>query len=301
MGEQRERPKRWAESKGGRRWWNPLIVFIWFEWCCEWIAYWLSRWAFISILGYLGRLVIVLALVSWIVEIPERKQAQEIQRKGKIYQAWQVINTAQGKTGSGGRHEALRDLIDEGESLAHVDLSQANLSGADLSGADLARANLSGAKLFGVDLTGAILFETNFSGASLGEANLSKIEFFMTDFSGASLNGADLSGADLSLANFSGASLAWANLSEAEFGGDLSGADLSRADLRGLRNWRRGGNLRLANVFYVKNPPDGFVKWAIGKGAVWEGDEGLTDLMPEEEGRNAAKNEKRHKEHGDRE
>lgn len=171
MGEQRERPKRWAEAKGGRRWRNPLVVLIWIEWSCEWIAYWLSLWAFISILEHLGRLAIVLALVSWIVEIPERKQAQAIQRKAKIFQAWQVINTA--RSGSGGRHQALRDLIDEGQSLAYVDLSAANLSGTDLSGAHFYRADLSEADIGWSDLSGVNLFAADLSGAYLRGANLS--------------------------------------------------------------------------------------------------------------------------------
>lgn len=251
MGEQRERPKRWAEAKGGRRWRNPLVVLIWIEWICEWIAYWLSQWAFISILEYLGRLAIVLALALWIIEIPERKQAQANQRKAKIYQAWQVINTARGETASGGRHHALRDLIDERQRLHQVDLSQANLSGADLSGAKLSGADLSAADLTLANLSGADLHGADLSGAKLGEAN----------FSEANLTRANLTGADLTKADLSGANLSWADLT----GADLSRADLRGADLRALRNWRKMRWLTLANVWEVRNAPDGFLACAIGE------------------------------------
>lgn len=235
MDQQRERPQRWAEAKGGRRWRNPLVVFIWIEWSCEWIAYRLSRWAFISILEHLGRLAIVLALVSWIVEIPERKEAQANQRKAKIFQAWQVITTAQGKPVSGGRDLALRDLIHEGQNLAKVDLSNAILTGADLSGAKLCGADLSAADLTLANLSGARFLEANLSGAILLGANLHKAQLFRADLSGAGLGGADLSG----------------------------------ASLMSLRNWRKIRSLSFTNVWDVKNAPFGFLEWAIGeKGAV---------------------------------
>ena len=250
MGERRERPKRWAEAKGGRRWWNPLVVFIWIEWCCEWIAYWLSRWAFISILEYLGRLAIVLALVLWIIEIPERKQAQENQRKAKIYQAWQVISTAQGETASGGRHHALRDLIDERQRLHEVNLSQANLSGADLREAGLSEANLFKANLSGADLRGADL-----RFADLREADLR--------------GGADLRGADLNGAYFGRADLSGADLSGAILGGPIPVIFFIGTSDRSLGSWGEVRSLSLANLWDVKNAPVGFLKWAIGeKGAV---------------------------------
>jgi hypothetical protein len=102
------------------------------------------------------------------------------------YQAWQVINSAQGKGGSGGRIEALADLLRNGVSLAgirlddawlegvhlpnamlhggsfqrttlkHANFAGANLEGAYLKGANLTRARLSAARLDNVDLTDAI-------------------------------------------------------------------------------------------------------------------------------------------------
>ena len=59
----------------------------------------------------------------------ERKAAEEraalLARKSANYEAWQVINSAQGKGGSGGRIDALHELASNGVSLAGVCLDVA--------------------------------------------------------------------------------------------------------------------------------------------------------------------------------
>lgn len=217
--------------------------------------------AIISILEYLATFAIVVALGAWIIEIPERKQAQATQRKAKIFQAWLVINAAQGKAESGGRHHALRDLIDERESIAYADLSHANLMRADLSGGDLRATNLSGAVLRKANLSGAMLFLADLSGADLSGGDLSE----------SNLSAANLSGANLSEANFSGAKIISADLSGAMLtGADLRGANLRATNLSGaeineLKHWRQVRSIRLANVWDVKCAPRGFLEWAIGE------------------------------------
>jgi uncharacterized protein YjbI with pentapeptide repeats len=64
-----------------------------------------------------------------------------------------------------------------------------------------------------------------------------------------------------------------ADLQGANLGGaDLEGADLSKTDLRytDLRDikWLMIANLKLANIFGVKNAPADFSRWALQKGAV---------------------------------
>jgi hypothetical protein len=73
-----------------------LIPFIAIEWVWAWLAYWLSGWAFLEVLEYSGTLSLLLAVISYFSESKDRL-------KQKHYQAWQVINSAQGKGGSGGR------------------------------------------------------------------------------------------------------------------------------------------------------------------------------------------------------
>ena len=49
---------------------------------------------------------------------------------------------------------------------------------------------------------------------------------------------------------------------------DLAGADLEGANLGGVRYWSDINSIRLANVYEVRNLPEGFLWWAIENGAV---------------------------------
>ena len=82
----------------------------------------LSRWSFLEVLEYLGSFSILIAVIFYFSESGDRL-------KQKHYQAWQVINTAQGKGGSGGRIEALQELDEDGVPLVGVDVSGAFLQG----------------------------------------------------------------------------------------------------------------------------------------------------------------------------
>jgi hypothetical protein len=154
-------------------------------------------------------------------------------RKDSNFQAWQVINSAQGKGGSGGRGDALHDLKMNGISLAGVNLDAAWLEHVDLRNATLSMASFMNANLHGAKLQGATLDGVNFRGANLVTASLA----------GASLRGADFTGARLSAA-------------------DLSQADLYEA--KGLREC----TLAYTNIEGVRQPPAGFREWAIEQGAV---------------------------------
>jgi len=76
---------------------------------------------------YAGRLTVLVAVIFYIVGCPERQRQAENQRKTKHYQAWQVINSAQGKKYSGGRIDALQDLNKEEVDLIGVDIYNAFL------------------------------------------------------------------------------------------------------------------------------------------------------------------------------
>ena len=168
----------------------------------------------------------------------ERRRADEeaakVARKAADYQAWQVINSAQGKGGSGGRIDALADLNRNGVSLAGV-----RLDGAWLEDVKLPRAELRFASLRG----------TNLQGADLKEANLES-----ADLSDAILLGADLQGAHLKGATFTNAQLAT--------------ADLRGADLTGIVDWQTIRSASYLNVEGVRNAPAGFRDWMIAHGAV---------------------------------
>lgn len=168
----------------------------------------------------------------------ERKQADresaERARIDSIYQAWQVINSAQGKGGSGGRIEALRALLKNNVSMAGI--------------------NLDGAWLESVQLAGATLVRSSFQHANLTNANLA----------GVNLEGADLRNATLVNANLSGANLHGARLA----GARLSAATLDGADLAEVMGWQEIAAISYASVERVRNAPAGFLKHAIDLGAV---------------------------------
>jgi pentapeptide repeat protein len=236
----RKRPVPWSLRRQTIR--HAWAVPLWaFEWFWEWVAYILSNWSFLEVLEYLGSFSVLIAVIFYFSESGDRL-------KQKHYQAWQVINTAQGKGGSGGRVEALQELNADGVPLVGVDVSGAFLQSIHLQGARLVRSSFSGADLRESDFASA-----DFSDANLRSANLRQSNLHNALFQHASLDDSDLWGTDLSDA-------------------DLSGATIANADLRftNLANvhWRDLRTLKNANIYGVKNTPDGFIPWALQHGAV---------------------------------
>ena len=236
----RERPCSWDSltSRITRSW---LIPFIAFEWIWDWVAYLLSRWSFLEVLEYLGSFSVLVAVIFYFSESGNRI-------KQRHYQAWQVINTAQGKGGSGGRIEALEELNADKVPLVGVDVSSAFLQGLKLERANLLRSDFSAADLRRSDLQFA-----DFTNANLHAAN-----FRESDLEHASFQSADMRDTDLWGSNLGGAKLDDA---------DISGADLRFADLRNVQ-WKQLKKVTAVNIAGVKNAPDGFVEWALKNGAV---------------------------------
>ena len=236
----RTRPEPWSRQAAQAQygWLMPIFAL---EWGWRWLAYLLSGWAFLEVLEYLGTLSLLVAAVSYFAESKDRI-------KQKHYQAWQVINSAQGKGGSGGRIDALEELHRDDVPLVGVDVSDAFLQGVDLRGANLLRANLRAADVR----------EGRFVGSQLEYADLTS----------ANLRQADLRKADLENANLEDADLAGANLGQADLtGARLGKADLRNTDLRGIE-WQGIAEIKLANVYGVRNAPTGFLEWAAKMGAV---------------------------------
>jgi hypothetical protein len=234
------RPENWAilVAKLKHRW---MIPFRAFEWLSEWVAYALSHWSFLKVLEYLGSFSVLIGVIFYFSESGDRI-------KQRHYQAWQVINTAQGKGGSGGRIEALQELNNDKIQLVGVDVSLAFLQGIHLEHANLSRADLSAADLRGSD----------FRFADLTFADLHAANFRGSDLENASFSNADLRDADLVGANLAGAMLD---------GADLTAADLRSANLKDVQ-WKEIRSIKTADVAGVKAAPDGFIQWALQNGAV---------------------------------
>ncbi|MGA9669226.1 MAG: pentapeptide repeat-containing protein [Terracidiphilus sp.] len=236
----RKRPVPWKERRqpSKHRWLTPFIAL---EWGLEWIAFALSNWTLLEVLEYLGSFSVLVAVIFYFAESGDRV-------KQRHYQAWQVINTAQGKGGSGGRIEALQELNADNVPLVGVDVSSAFLQGLNLKNANLLRsdfssADLRNANLIGVDFTLANLSAANLRGAVLDHAMCIQ----------ANLDNADLTGSSLVSANLLGAS--------------LDGADMRGADLQDIQ-WQHLKSIDGANLAGVKNAPAGFMSWALAHGAI---------------------------------
>jgi len=182
----------------------------------------------------------------------ERLAADKVNNEQAIvdsnYQAWQVVNSAQGKGGSGGRIDALANLVKNGQSLAGVNVDGAWLEGIDLRGANLQHASFRGANLQGAKLDGANLKQANLEGANLVAASLDR---------------AILQGASVSHAK-------------------LSAASLVAADLADLKGWQEIESIGYARLRDVQRAPAGFRVWAREQGAEAANDEeAASDLARE--------------------
>jgi Pentapeptide repeats (8 copies) len=238
--ERRERPIEWAEWNGRERhWW--LKPFVAVEYGMEWLAYGLSNWRFLEVLDYLSRLGVLVAVIFYFSETGDRL-------KQKHYQAWQVVNSAEGKGGNGGRIEALEELNADSVSLGGVNLSSAFLMGVQLPKAKLARANFDGADARHANLAGASVTDANLQNANLRGATLKA-----ASFANSALNDADLTGADLKNADLTGTT--------------LENADLQNSNWEGA-HWNSIQSIKGANILGIKEPPSGFVEWALAHGAV---------------------------------
>jgi hypothetical protein len=239
----RKRPEPWSVRKQMIKhpWLIPLCAF---EWFWEYIAFALGNWSFLEVLEYLGSFGVLIAVVFYFAESGDRL-------KQKHYQAWQVINTAQGKGGSGGRPEALQELNTDGVPLIGVDVSGAFLQGVRLERARLLRSNFSAADLRDSDFAFADFSDSNLRGANFRQCNLHSANFARADLTDADLFGADLAGADLSAAT-------------------LTNTDLRNVNLAGV-HWGKSPNFpdfKNANILGVKNAPEGFVTYALKHGAI---------------------------------
>ena len=236
----RERPVAWNEWRAKVRpgWALPFALL---EYGMDWVVYALSNWKFLEVLEYLGRFGVLVAVIFYFAESGDRL-------KQKHYQAWQVINSAEGKGGNGGRIEALEELNADGVSLVGVNLATAFLMGVRLPKGKLARANFDAADARKADLRGANVEDASLRNANFRGAKLEGASFARAVMDGVDLNGANLKGADLT-------------------GASMDNADLRGAELDGVK-WAALGSVKGSNIRGVKGAPAGFGEWMLAHGAV---------------------------------
>jgi hypothetical protein len=142
-------------------WARPITLM---EEFVEDITYWLEKWDFIKLLDYASKITIIIGFFTFINQLFKADERVRIERVKAQYEAWQVINSAAGQGGSGGRIDALQSLNKDRISLARLTVEGANLTGI----------NLQHAKLQGANFRNANLSEANLSGANLDGASLDK-------------------------------------------------------------------------------------------------------------------------------
>src|SRR4051812_29554612 len=177
---ERPAPLPWTDFRRRIRY-RWAVPFLFVDWLFQWTAYALRRLSIVELMETLSSFTLLIGLGFYFAEAPERT-------KIKHYQAWQVINSAQGKGGSGGRSDALRELNEDRVPLVGVDVSDSFLQSLKLEHADLRRSSFRGADVKGADFSGADLGQSSFVSANLREA----------DLAGALLTDANFTDADLS-------------------------------------------------------------------------------------------------------
>ena len=66
----------WKERRMGvRRTW--VVPFVFAEWSCERLSAWLAGLAFLDVLERIGHLTVLVAVVLYIVEAPERHKVKQ--------------------------------------------------------------------------------------------------------------------------------------------------------------------------------------------------------------------------------
>ncbi|MEO1211665.1 MAG: pentapeptide repeat-containing protein [Cyanobacteria bacterium J06638_20] len=151
---------------------QPLITS---ERFLESLLSWLKQAALLEILGLLGNLGLIIAVLLY---FGTEKQRRDIE----VYTAWQTITSAYGQPGNGGRIRALEFLnASPGASWRRRTFPfcrrsiicwfwpSESLQGLDVSGATLRHINLEGATLVGANLEGANLGYANLEEAILLE------------------------------------------------------------------------------------------------------------------------------------
>ncbi len=292
----RQKVRQWKFFRRITLWWEDTLL----EDCLESIEFLLEKLAFFTILGRLGQLAFIVAVVSFVF-------GENVRRNNQVFAAWTTITTAHKQSGSGGRIRALEflnsrplrfpwiwgtiDLFWDGkecrrrlvfgrrwkrEPLVGLSVPKAYLAGIVLCDVDLEGASLQGANLRLANLQRANLERVNLQEANLYKANLQNADLMYANLQNAYLWGANLQNARLNLANLQKANLEYANLQKA----DLWGANLQNADLH-FANFQKadleyadllGANLQGAILIETENLTPKQIKSAcFWDGAIYKG------------------------------
>lgn len=197
------------EKQALASWWKAPLYRV--EKGVERFSLFLDEMDIFRVIGKLASLSIILGVITFLAEIPQRAERQATEQKKANYEAWQIIRANQGQTSNGGRVDAIQDLNKSNVNLSGLNLEKAILVSIDLEGAELVAATFRGGVLFGANLQNANLDGVDFRNADMRRANLRNTRLWDANFEGANLEDVDFDGAELyqppkgGPANFQGA------------------------------------------------------------------------------------------------
>jgi uncharacterized protein YjbI with pentapeptide repeats len=231
------------------------------------LSNWLKNLAFIQVLDSVGKLGILVALITFFLEIPKRDEQAKLETERRQFEYWKAIDSAKsssevspdGRFTSYALRMALQNLVEEKDSSGKL----LKIRNVDFSGADLHEINLAGADLMISQFRYSNLSDANFRNANLDKCTFARARLLGADFTGANLTEAAFrdalydkhtkfpQGFNPNVMGMykieSKASLSEANLADAMLWDvDLEKADLQRANLKGVI--LGGSNLRGVNL-----------------------------------------------------
>ena len=180
------------------------------------------------------------------------------------------------------RQKSLSNLIDNYD---HKDFSLLTLSSLVLEGANSSNLNFTRGLLKEVSIKRCRIRSSSFTETDAREATIFDSDLSESTFKGANLTSAqltnslfhysDLHSAMMSHTNCTNSSFLNADLTSVDLSfSNLRGviflnADLSGANMEGIQNWRQIKSIEGAKISDVIKPPEGFIQWAISKGAIF--------------------------------
>jgi uncharacterized protein YjbI with pentapeptide repeats len=236
--------------------WSLIITFLLITlFFSNELSGWLEKLKFIDVLDSLGKLGLVTAIATFLLEIPQRAEQVKIEAEKKRFEYWRAIDAAAVPKASGWNSRfksfALRMALEKLNKEKDESGNQIKMHGVDVSNADLSEIDLSNA-----DLVDSQFRYTDLSNARFCEANLQRVSFrqarlFNTDFSNADLTQADFRDAlcdEKTLASFGG------KFDPKDFGAYkiAAGSNLQYADLEMGMLW--GADLKNANLQRANGP-----------------------------------------------
>ena len=154
------------------------------------VATWLEKHWLVRILDSLAKLGIVIAVVSWGIDLSEQKKQREITKRLAVYQAHEVLALSHFRS-STAAGMALEDLIKAEQDLFGMDLTSLTVNNVNLSNANFSEIDFGESKFKNVNLT-----NTNFLNAEFTSTLFSNVNMAGANLQGAYFEGADLRGAN---------------------------------------------------------------------------------------------------------